>query len=76
MRGPVTADFVKDMARLSGFDFSDERCQALAGELEWLLGEAERIDELGLSAEEGILTFQPLRYLSPIGDEESEGNDG
>lgn len=64
MRGPVTSDVVKDIARLAGFDFGEKRCEHLAGELTWLLGEADRIDELGLSAEEAVLTFDPERYVS------------
>jgi len=57
MRGSVSAELVAELARIAGFALRLERCELLAPQLEWMLGEAARIDEL--PGEEPIGVFRP-----------------
>ena len=71
MRGSVDSEAVALLARMAGFSFSMERCERLAPQLEWLLGEASRIEALDLAAEEPVAVFCPRETVltSPTHEE-------
>ena len=52
-RKSVDAQFVAHLAEIAGFHFSAERAELLVPQLDWLLGEAQKIGEV--LASKGIL---------------------
>lgn len=66
MRALVTSVLVADLAGLAGFTFSPERCEDLAPQLEWLLTEARRIEELPLAGVEPLITFRPAEGAAAV----------
>lgn len=59
MRGSTSSELVAELARIAGFTFTPDRCERLAPQLEWLLAEASRIEELSLTGEEPVSVFRP-----------------
>jgi hypothetical protein len=71
MRGPIDATAVGLIARLAGFDFSRERSELLAPQLDWLLSNAARLETIDLLDQEPPWTFQPEVWQPEAGE-----NDG
>ena len=67
MRAPCTPQMVALLARNAGFEFSIERCELLAPQLDWLLDQADLLAELNLGTEEPALVFRPDAAISLTG---------
>ena len=63
MRDVVTSEQVAVLARLAGFGFGAARCDLLAPQLTWFLGEAAHIDALDLAGEEPVISFRPAAFV-------------
>jgi hypothetical protein len=66
---------VATLARSAGFEFTLERCEILAPQLDWLLTQSELLASLSLAAEEPVLVFRPdaQRAVNPAGREPGHG---
>ncbi len=67
-RGKVDARTAQQLARLAGYDFTLERCEILAPQLEWILEGASRFESVALEGVEPANFFQPSAWLDGIGE--------
>ena len=67
-RGSVDAQTAQQLAMLAGYDFTLERCEILAPQLEWILEGASKFDSVNLEGIEPANFFQPLAWLSGTGE--------
>jgi hypothetical protein len=74
MRGSISAELVASLSRIAGFDFAQGRCEQLVPQLEWLLEEAERIEELSLAEEEPVNIFRPGETVGAVATEEVDSH--
>jgi Asp-tRNA(Asn)/Glu-tRNA(Gln) amidotransferase C subunit len=61
-RKSVDAQFVAHLAEIAGFHFSAERAELLVPQLNWLLGEAQKIAEVDRAGLEPVNFFAPAVY--------------
>ncbi len=73
MRGPFTPQMVALLAHSAGFEFTPERCELLAPQLDWLLAQGELLAGLNLETEEPALVFHPDTAVSLAGKETERG---
>ena len=73
MRDPCTPQTVALLARNAGFEFSIERCELLAPQLDWLLTQSDLLTELSLGTEEPVIVFRPDTAVSLAGKELEHG---
>jgi hypothetical protein len=73
MRDPCTPQTVALLARNAGFEFSIERCELLAPQLDWLLTQSDLLPELSLGTEEPVIVFRPDTAFSLAGKELEHG---
>lgn len=59
MREPCTPQMVASLARNAGFEFTPERCELLAPQLDWLLAQGDLLAALNLETEEPAMIFRP-----------------
>ena len=64
MHTVLTPEMVAGLARSAGFEFSSERCELLAPQLEWLLSQGDLLAALGLETEEPVTVFRPDTAVS------------
>lgn len=64
-RKSVDPQFIAHLAEISGFRFSAERAELLAPQLEWLLAEAQKIENSDRAGLEPANFFVPALFQSP-----------
>ena len=64
MREPCTPQMVAILARNAGFEFTPERCELLAPQLDWLLAQGDLLTVLGLETEEPAIVFRPNAQIA------------